>query len=1259
MRWALAALGAALVLGLCAPGAWASTTTINFSTPVIPGTNSPQAGPGLGDQYQSEGVVFAASFPAVGSQVPDPCGGQLYRDTADAYSGDQVAFSFCQAHGEDFDQDANIEGEIPDLTDAVSVYAGAPAITINGIKYYGGGQVTTLTGYSTDGQQIAQDTVTVGTQADTLLSISVSGEQIAYFSVSGPVATSAPLEIGELSFQVPATPPPPQIAINPVASGFTEGFQGQALSVPVTIDRYAGADDPITLAISGLPSGVTLTGGQTIAADSESTTLTFSIAPNAPAAHTQYTLTASTADANAPPAEQGTFTVAAGLVVNLGQSSVTVAACSTASVLVATQQYAPGTASLTYTAHGDTTGLTASLSGTVSGQATLSLASNGTGGSGTATYTFTYSDGNVPPQTATLTVNRVGLTAQGLYVTQGIQPDDGSLGLVPSGIGASGNPYQGDTLVAAFKTVVRLYANSNGSTPVSALLYGYEDGKPLPGSPLEPDYGPLNSSGQPETNLPSASTGSDQIVSDGELESNANAYTFTLPYRWTQDYGTNVQLVGQVQPTDVQQSGGGCHANDSFTLNNLSFQDVGNDSESQEQLMPVALTVNGNYPPPASQVFQYTQAVLPISGGLVVFPYYTSIDVSGITTVCNTSGSNCVESPNGTTNTNQALSLVQNAYSGNNPFNYHVVGVAVNSGGVTASVPGDYSAVGYNTSTFGGERPLTGVTHEVFHQFGLVHASNECGGGEDNDGDDHGQVGEIWYPFANPPAGSGETEESPPTDGIGQLDGIGLDTTAEPYQFIAPNVPQTVVSGTYNLGQDYDLMSYCAGVRGGGDPGDWVAPRNWEQLIQNINNDTNAADVASAARADRATDPLAATAQLDPGHLAVSGIVSSTSYNPNPGVNVGTASLSITDVGPQVGSPLPNGTSADSFTLMARGSHGQLLGSVPMAATTGGHDDELPQGPGRTFTGPTYGPVAIITGELPAKGVDSVQIAEGGKVMATRTRPAKAPRVKVLAPRRGARVGKGSTVLVRWRTTNPEHLALTAIVDYSRDGGRTWRTIFVGPNKDHVTLPSFYFAASRKARVRVRMSDGFNQPDALSGTFVALGAPPQVTITTKLAPKLLLAGDAAVPLTGQAVDQLAQMLKGRSLKWYDGPFLIGTGAAISAGPLPPGTNHIRLLARDPSGRTGSATISVRVSPVSLPFLKLKLPKSVGRKLKQLTFTASSSTPATLTIGRHSFALGMKRRQFKLAIKRGRTPLLLQLSVTANGVRTPFAALLTR
>jgi hypothetical protein len=303
------------------------------------------------------------------------------------------------------------------------------------------------------------------------------------------------------------------------------------------------------------------------------------------------------------------------------------------------------------------------------------------------------------------------------------------------------------------------------------------------------------------------------------------------------------------------------------------------------------------------------------------------------------------------------------------------------------------------------------------------------------------------------------------------------------------------------------------------------------------------------------------------------------------------------------------------------------------------------------------GPLDTITAVIPAAGVDSIAVESNGTVVATRTRPKHAPRVRILAPLAGARVGRRPTVLARWKATNPEHLNLTASVDYSRDGGQTWRTIFIGPNRGRASLPSFYFVGSKHARLRVRVNDGFNETVAVSGIFTAVGTRPVVTITNP-GPRTQLAGDARLVLTGTAFDQLLQALAGRNLRWYAGPFQIGTGTALTAPPLPPGRNRIRLVATDAVG-TGTASVIVNVTPVSLGYLKLAIPSRVSPHARSVTITASSAVPSTLAIGRVTFHLSRTPATLRLRIKRGRTPLLLELTSTVNGSPTPFAAAIRR
>jgi hypothetical protein len=552
----------------------------------------------------------------------------------------------------------------------------------------------------------------------------------------------------------------------------------------------------------------------------------------------------------------------------------------------------------------------------------------------------------------------------------------------------------------------------------------------------------------------------------------------------------------------------------------------------------------------------------------------------------------------------------------------------------------------------GQNRPLTSVAHELSHQFGLVHASNECGGGQDSDGDDGGgQNGEGWSPPAPEPPGSPSGEGGgTPDDGIGQLDGIGLDTTKSPY-LVIPN------KGSF------DYMSYCAVNRGGGDPGDWISPQNYQALLNGDFLDPHAAKDVGSARADAATAPppisgMQPVSTLDPTHLRVRAVVSS-------------AGVTITSVGPRVGPPLPTGTSA--FTLVARGAQGQVLATAPMRAL-GGHVDQTPP----TVAGQPWqlspgGAFAVIDAEIPSAGVDSVEIMNPGPV-ALRTRAVRPPTVQVLAPTAGEVVGGKGDVTVHWFSSSPVGAPLTAQIDYSADNGASWRTIYDGANDtgNGVQLPASFFLASHAARVRVRVNDGFNETAAISAPFTARDTPPQVEIfspngsaATSTAGATQggiteIAGDSRVELEGQALNQSMEQLTGTNLRWFDGRVFLGTGNDLSAGPLPPGLNHIVLRARDAAGKLGSDSVTVLVTPVELPFLRLVLRHFAGNDVRSTPVHALSKATITLSIGTQTFLLRAGKPQvLRVSIVPGATPLILHVAAQFDRVSVPFAEFVRR
>jgi hypothetical protein len=341
-------------------------TTIDFETPVIPGSDSPQIGPQLTDQYQSDGIVFV---PATSGTVPDPvgfvgpeAGTYLYRDDANAHSGTQVLRAY-DVFDEGEAADAWFLAELTTETTSVSLYAGAQPGSIGGGNE--ASPTVELVGYDADGNEVpgAVDTATVGEQDDTLLKITSSTADIAYFSVDvpdGTTATTPQLEVDDVTYIVPSAPPPPLIRDLSVSEVFS--YPTGIPTASVSVERLNAENDPIDLQVSGLPSGVTVTGGTTIAPGSDSTTLQFAVAADAPLGSVPFTVSATAADVSGGPLQaQSGFTIQAPFTSTAAPAKLDVQPCSSATGAITTRLgggfQLSGPVNLSLAASGDTADL--------------------------------------------------------------------------------------------------------------------------------------------------------------------------------------------------------------------------------------------------------------------------------------------------------------------------------------------------------------------------------------------------------------------------------------------------------------------------------------------------------------------------------------------------------------------------------------------------------------------------------------------------------------------------------------------------------------------------------------------------------------------------------------------------------------------------------------------------------------------------------------------------------------------------------------
>ncbi len=463
-----------------------------------------------------------------------------------------------------------------------------------------------------------------------------------------------------------------------------------------------------------------------------------------------------------------------------------------------------------------------------------------------------------------------------------------------------------------------------------------------------------------------------------------------------------------------------------------------------------------------------------------------------------------------------------------------------------------------------GNRPIGAAAHEFGHAMGLLHASNACGGGA-------GGFGEPWVP-----------------DQIGRLQGVEFDQTT--------GSPVTPVLDTAS-NPLFDLMTYCGP---GSTPAStttpasyseailWMSARNWNHVFTNLR-----AYAALPRAADRA-GPAHAAAAGSSGQAFAVGVASAS----------GNARI-VRIVPPHGHEAIPAPAPDSPLRLRALDSAGRLL------VEEGVQLQQAADGPGAaTFEAPV--PVGATAVELTSHGV-----------VLDRKQRNRRPQVRLLAPNGRARARAHGTLLVRWVASDPEGDQLQATVDYSFDGGRSWRTIYDGPSTGSAGVPGRFLEGSRRARIRVFVNDGFSEASVVSPVFRADGTPPVVQIIRPGIAEPVRGGERTL-LIGSALDDLHHALHGGALAWYAGQRRLGAGEQIAA-LLPAGRIVLRLIARDQGGRQTILRRVLRVIAPPLRLLALNSPDVVRHRARTVTVRIAASATATLRTGGQHYRVGRRPR----------------------------------
>ena len=784
----------------------------------------------------------------------------------------------------------------------------------------------------------------------------------------------------------------------------------------------------------------------------------------------------------------------------------------------------------------------------------------------------------------------VNIIVTGIEVTQAVQSSGcaGCLGVLPSRDQSNSNApgqatYQGVTLAQGKFTVVRVFAHTFGGTTVSGATAQLEV---------------LDSNGSriallgPDSSPPAVTPMICSFcVRDPERANPGSSFNFLVPWQDTNQSlltfrATVTPPTGPFLPSQC----GGCRGN-VFTLQSVPFVPV---ATIRIHPIPLTLTIGGNCGTnnasgctsvTPQQVFNDAETLMPYH--FEILPYESPLQVDGTQDACAAAG----------TVSNRG------AADGYGPNDYEIGVFFAGMGLVKNGCTLGYKLFdnGAASAVLDSGRSISSVTHEIGHGLGLKHAGVECGGGQDNDSDDTNQSGTPWSP-----------------DVWGYLDSAGFDrrswdiykTGSLPGTYMQDfNHDGTPAGGT----KYYDFMSYCPG--GDGQPdgkgngadntNHWISLVNWNYLI----------GYPTPQQARRLRVVHGASMRM----LAI--------VHPD-------GSTSILSVSP--GQSSPGGPTAGSlYRIDVRDAGGHVLDAV-VPTTDRVHVDHGLQPPD-----------LMLDATLPLTAdTAAVTVTYNGHEVARRSRSAHAPVVKFLAPRRRTKL-RGRTTFVRWSAHDADGGSLTSTVEYSADGGSHWKVVADGLKGGTARVPSRFLSASRNARLRVLVSDGFNLTTETSGRLSAAGAPPTVQILNAPRRGHVLATTTLL-LQGSAFDDADRPLTGHRLKWYLGKRLIGTGEQVTLTNVQPGSAAIRLVATDAHGRSAKATLPLRVVAGKPRYLLFDAPLLVSPRARTVRIKVASSTAATFTIAGKHYAVSFRQRTVTVRVRRGRSPIGLRCSLRSPG-----------
>ncbi len=264
----------------------------------------------------------------------------------------------------------------------------------------------------------------------------------------------------------------------------------------------------------------------------------------------------------------------------------------------------------------------------------------------------------------------------------------------------------------------------------------------------------------------------------------------------------------------------------------------------------------------------------------------------------------------------------------------------------------------------------------------------------------------------------------------------------------------------------------------------------------------------------------------------------------------------------------PPGRVPGDYSIRLLGAGGVTLANYPFT----------PQFNYPDYPSPGSGPLSALISEavLWNPATTRVAIYRGGAEVAGRNVSQNTPVVTVLAPH-GGETFTGS-FSVQWQASDGDGDLMTYILQYSTDGGATWRPLSGILNSKSATIDPANLPGTTQGKFRVLASDGVNTgQDTSDGVFTVPDKAPVVRITSPAPGARYIPGQ-PVALIGQALDVEDGMLTGDALRWSSNlSGALGVGQMLHVTDLPEGLHTITLAAQDRGAHRVETRITILVA----------------------------------------------------------------------------------